>query len=127
MHGSNNNFLFFYFLFTYNTKYKKKRHWLFLLTNSITLAQLLLLHACITVQQPRVCCSCKCLALVWVVLKEWNHVEIFQGLESPFLIYLDSLPASYTYCAIIAWGKTTLSTIKVLKLMQKIEGWRLKL
>ena len=116
MHGSNNNFWFCnIYLPTINTKYKKKKHWLCKLTKSVTIAQLLILHAYITVQKPRVCFSCKCLVVVWGVLEKRNHVDIFESIESPFLIYLDSQPTSYTQCVIIAWEETTQFTIKILE------------
>ena len=89
MHGSNIYFLVWQFLLVYNTKYKKKQHRFFKLTNSVTLAHLLVLHISITVQMLRVRCSCKCLLLVWLLLKERNRVDINENMESPFLIYLE--------------------------------------
>ena len=54
MHGSN-NVLSGFVVSAYNTKYKKKKSWLFRLTNSVTLAQLKMFHACIKKQIPSVC------------------------------------------------------------------------
>ena len=66
MHGSN------------NTNYKKIKVWLLKLTNSVTLGQPQMPHACIKVDVS---------LSVWVVLEEKNHVGISRGMESPLLIY----------------------------------------
>ena len=42
----------------YNTKYKRKKSWLFRLTNSVTLVQLKMFHACIKKADS------KCLSLI---------------------------------------------------------------
>ena len=48
--------IFWFVVSTYNTNYKKKKHWLLRLKNSVTLAELLMLiHACIKEQDPRAC------------------------------------------------------------------------
>ena len=48
--------IFWFVVSTYNTNYKKKKHWLLRLKNSVTLAELLMLvHACIKEQNPRAC------------------------------------------------------------------------
>ena len=52
--------IFFGFVVSaYNTKYKKKKSQLFRLTNSVTLSQLKMSHACIKKQIPSVCRWCK--------------------------------------------------------------------
>ena len=55
MHESNNIF-FGFIVSVYNTKYKKKKRWLFKLTNSVSIAQLKMFHTYIKVQIPSVCC-----------------------------------------------------------------------
>ena len=52
MHGVNNNFLVLQFLLTVTTTRKKNR-WPLKLTNTVTLAEILMLHACMKVQKPR--------------------------------------------------------------------------
>ena len=48
--------MFFWFVvFPYNTKYKKKKSCVFRLTNSVTLAQVKMFHVCIKKQIPSVC------------------------------------------------------------------------
>ena len=80
--------IFFGFVVSaYNTKYKKKKSQLFRLTNSVTLSQLKMSHACIKKQIPSVCRWCKYLIGGSVVLEEKNHVDISGSVESPFLIY----------------------------------------
>ena len=68
-----------FIVYTYNIKYKRKKHLLFKLTNSVTFAQLLMLHACVKVQKSK--------TYIWVVLEEKNDVNIFGSIEIPFLIY----------------------------------------
>ena len=48
-------FFFGFVVSACNAKYKKKKSWLFRLTNSGTLAQLKMFHACIKKQIPSVC------------------------------------------------------------------------
>ena len=46
--------LFWLLVSACNTKYKKKKRWLFRITNSVTLAQLKMFYACIKKQIPSV-------------------------------------------------------------------------
>ena len=97
----------------YNIKYKRKKRGLFNLTDFLTFAQLMMLHACIKVPRPR----------LLVVLEEQNHLEISESKERPFLIY----PANQTQCVITAWGRPTQSTIKELeKTHAKSQRWKLE-
>ena len=63
-------FFFGFVVSACNAKYKKKKSWLFRLTNSGTLAQLKMFHACIEKQIPSVCRLSKDLLGGWVVLEE---------------------------------------------------------